>query len=69
MGKERLTPLAGQAAELTGTGVYAMWEATMAELHGALFTPGPSDLDVDLALRSTASSPRSRTCCFRSAPG
>ena len=48
--EERLTPVAEeQAAELTGTGVYtAMWEATMAELHGALFTPGPSDLDVDL---------------------
>lgn len=48
--QERLTPLAEeQAAQLTGTGVYAtMWESTMAELHGALFTPGASDLDVDL---------------------
>lgn len=48
--QESLTPLAEeQAAALTGTGVYGtMWEATMAELHGALFTPGASDLDVDL---------------------
>lgn len=48
--QERLTPLAEeQATALTGTGVYTtMWEATMAELHGALFTPGASELDVDL---------------------
>ncbi|MGO1227298.1 MAG: hypothetical protein ACTMII_13105 [Brachybacterium sp.] len=48
--EESLTPLAEeQAAALTGTGVYAtMWKATMVELHGALFSPGASDLDVDL---------------------
>ena len=49
--EESLTPLAEeQAAALTGTGVYAtLWNATMSELHGALFSPGASDLDVDLA--------------------
>lgn len=49
--QERLIPLAEeQAAELTGTEVYAgLWEATMRELHDALFTPGASELDVDLA--------------------
>lgn len=49
--QERLTPLAEeQAARLTGTEVYAtMWEETMGELHDALFTPGDSPLDVDLA--------------------
>lgn len=48
--QERLTPLAEQqAATLTGTEVYAtLWTATMAELHHALFTPGASELDVDL---------------------
>lgn len=48
--QERLTPLAEeQASKLTGTDVYGtMWEATMAELHGALFSPGPSELEVDL---------------------
>lgn len=48
--QERLTPLAEeQTAELTGTGVYTtMWGTTMTELHGSLFTPGASDLDVDL---------------------
>lgn len=48
--QERLTPLAEQqAATLTGTEVYAtLWAATMAELHHALFTPGASELDVDL---------------------
>lgn len=47
---ERVTPLAEeQAARLTGTDLYgALWETTMRELHGALFTPGPSDLEVDL---------------------
>lgn len=49
--QEQLTPLAEeQAANLTGTDVYAtLWEASMAELHHALFTPGASELDVDLA--------------------
>lgn len=48
--QERLTPLAEeQAAELTGTDVYGtLWEASMAELHHALFTPGGSELEVDL---------------------
>lgn len=48
---DRLTPLAEeQAANLTGTDVYGvMWDATMREMHGALFTPGASDLDVDLS--------------------
>ncbi len=49
--EESLAPLAEeQAAALTGTGVYAtLWNATMSEVHGALFSPGASDLDVDLA--------------------
>ncbi|MGP9537695.1 hypothetical protein ACT3SP_06760 [Brachybacterium sp. AOP43-C2-M15] len=49
--QDRLTPLAEEQAEnLTGTDVYAtMWAATMAELHGALFAPGASDLEVDLS--------------------
>ena len=49
--QEQLTPLAEeQAAKLTGTEVYGtLWEAAMAELHHALFTPGASELDVDLA--------------------
>jgi hypothetical protein len=49
--QEQLTPLAEEQAEnLTGTEVYGtLWEAAMLELHHALFTPGPSDLDVDLA--------------------
>src|SRR5699024_11474632 len=49
--QERLTPLAEeQAAELTGTDVYGtLWEASMAELHHALFTPRGSELEVDLA--------------------
>ncbi|ASK66508.1 hypothetical protein CFK39_12590 [Brachybacterium avium] len=49
--QEQLTPLAEeQAAELTGTDVYGtIWGASMAELHHALFTPGASGLDVDLA--------------------
>jgi hypothetical protein len=49
--QDRLTPLAEeQAANLTGTEVYGtLWEATMSELHHALFTPGASELDVDLA--------------------
>lgn len=47
---DRLTPMAEeQAARLTGTALYAdLWDVTMRELHGALFTPGPSNLDVDL---------------------
>lgn len=47
----QLTPLAEeQAQNLTGTDVYGtLWETAMVELHHALFTPGPSDLDVDLA--------------------
>lgn len=47
---ERVTPLAEeQAARLAGTELYgSLWDVTMRELHGALFTPGPSDLEVDL---------------------
>ncbi|EYT50700.1 hypothetical protein M3C58_05000 [Brachybacterium muris] len=47
---ERVTPLAEeQAARITGTQLYgSLWDVTMRELHGALFAPGPSDLDVDL---------------------
>lgn len=38
-----------QAAHATDTEVYAtVWDAAMVELHGALFTPGSSDLEVDL---------------------
>ena len=49
--EDRLTPLAEEQAErLTGTEVYAtLWETTMIDLHRELFTPGPSELDVDLA--------------------
>lgn len=49
--QDRLTPLAEeQAAKLTGTDVYGeLWEASMSELHHALFTPGASPLEVDLA--------------------
>ncbi|WP_394215584.1 hypothetical protein [Brachybacterium vulturis] len=49
--QERLTPLAEEQAEkLTDTDVYGtLWGASMAELHHALFTPGASELDVDLA--------------------
>src|SRR5699024_191069 len=49
--QERLTPLAEeQAAKLTGTDVYGtLWEASMSELHHALFTPGASRLEVDMA--------------------
>ena len=49
--QEELTPLAEeQAANLTGTDLYArLWSASMVELHGALFTPGSSELEVDLA--------------------
>ena len=48
--EERVTPLAEEQAEnLTGTEVYGtLWEATIGELHHALFTPGASALDVDL---------------------
>lgn len=47
---ERVTPLAEeQAARITGTEVYgSVWDVTMRELHGALFSPGASELDVDL---------------------
>ncbi|MEE1618968.1 hypothetical protein V1260_12990 [Brachybacterium sp. J144] len=39
-----------QAARLTGTGGYqAVWDEAMVQLHGALFTPGGSPVDVDLA--------------------
>lgn len=46
-----LTPIAEeQAARATDTEVYTtVWDATMVDLHGALFSPGPSDLEVDLA--------------------
>lgn len=47
---ERVSPfLEDQAARVTGTAAYdRVWDATMVELHGALFTPGASSLDVDL---------------------
>lgn len=46
-----LTPIAQeQAARATDTEVYTtVWDAAMIELHGALFSPGASDLEVDLA--------------------
>src|SRR5699024_4856175 len=49
--QDRLTPLAEeQAAKLTGTDVYGtLWEDSMSELHHALFTPGASPLEVDMA--------------------
>ena len=48
---ERVTPvLQEQSNRLTDTDGYGtLWDVTMVELHGALFTPGASDLDVDLA--------------------
>ncbi|APX34349.1 hypothetical protein BH708_18370 [Brachybacterium sp. P6-10-X1] len=48
---DSLTPIAQeQAARATGTEVYTtVWDAAMIELHGALFSPGSSDLEVDLA--------------------
>lgn len=48
--QERLTPLAEeQAARATGTAVYTdLWDATMVQVHEALFTPGASDVVVDL---------------------
>ncbi len=37
------------ASDLTGTDVYAtVWNGTMKQLHGALFTPGAAPLQVDL---------------------
>jgi len=47
---DRLSPLLQeQAPRLTGTEAYAtVWDRAMVELHGALFTPGASPLDVDL---------------------
>lgn len=47
---DRAAPmLQEQAPRLTGTTAYTeMWDAAMVELHGALFTPGASPLDVDL---------------------
>jgi hypothetical protein len=47
---DRAAPmLQEQAPRLTGTGAYAeVWDTAMVELHGALFTPGASPLDVDL---------------------
>ncbi|GAB4096858.1 hypothetical protein GCM10028787_23330 [Brachybacterium horti] len=49
--QESLTPLAqDQASRLAGTDAYAgMWDETMLQLHGALFTPGGAPVDVDLA--------------------
>lgn len=49
--QESLTPLAqDQASKLAGTDAYAaMWDETMVQLHGALFTPGGAPVDVDLA--------------------
>ncbi|GAA1484365.1 hypothetical protein GCM10009625_11690 [Brachybacterium fresconis] len=46
-----LTPIAQeQAARATDTEVYTtVWDAAMIELHGALFSPGTSELEVDLA--------------------
>ena len=39
-----------QSGSASDTGAYAsLWEATMIQLHGALFTPGASDLEIDLA--------------------
>jgi hypothetical protein len=47
---DRATPLLQeQAPRLTGTAAYTrVWDGAMVELHGALFTPGASPLDVDL---------------------
>ena len=47
---DRATPLLQeQASKLTGTEAYTeVWDRAMVELHGALFTPGASPLDVDL---------------------
>ncbi|GLI32140.1 MULTISPECIES: hypothetical protein [Brachybacterium] len=47
---DRATPLLQeQAPKLTGTEAYTeVWDRAMVELHGALFTPGASPLDVDL---------------------
>lgn len=48
---DRVEPLAQeQAGKAAETAAYeTLWGATMVELHGALFAPGASDLDVDLA--------------------
>ena len=47
---DRATPLLQeQASKVTGTEAYTeVWDRAMVELHGALFTPGASPLDVDL---------------------
>ena len=47
---DRAAPmLQEQAPRVTGTAAYTeVWDAAMVELHGALFTPGVSPLDVDL---------------------
>ena len=47
---DRAAPmLQEQAPKLTGTEAYTeVWDRAMVELHGALFTPGASPLDVDL---------------------
>ena len=49
--QDTLTPLAqDQASSLAGTDAYAtMWDATMEQVHGALFTPGGAPVQVDLA--------------------
>lgn len=46
----QVTPLAQeQAAKLTDTEAYGLlWDATMVDLHEALYSPGPSELRVDL---------------------
>lgn len=47
---KRVTPfIQDQAAKATDTALYArLWRETMVQLHGALFEPGASKLDVDL---------------------
>lgn len=47
---DRAAPmLQDQAPRVTGTPAYAqVWDTAMVELHGALFTPGASPLDVNL---------------------
>lgn len=47
---DTLTPIAkDQASQLTGTDIYAtLWTSAMREFHDAVFTPGASDVQVDL---------------------
>lgn len=47
---DTLTPIAkDQASQLTGTDMYAaLWTSAMREFHDAVFTPGASDVQVDL---------------------